>query len=118
MSVAAVVKIDNQYKGDTYDGVQFTLLNTEDNAPIDLTNVAIKIQFRYDSKIGGIQKEITNGNGITVSNAINGVFSIDSFLIDWSPDIYYFDIQMTFPNGIVRTYIQGTIKVIQDITNG
>ena len=118
MSVAAVVKIDNQYKGDTYDGVQFTLLNTENSSPIDLTGVAIKIQFRYDSKIGGIQKEITNGNGVTISNAVAGIFSIDSFLIDWSPDIYYFDIQMTFPNGVVRTYIQGTIKVIQDITNG
>jgi hypothetical protein len=118
MSVAAVVKIDNQYKGDTYDGVQFTLLNTEDSSAINLTGVAIKIQFRYDSKIGGIQKEITNGNGVTISNAVAGIFSIDSFLIDWSPDIYYFDIQMTFPNGVVRTYIQGTIKVIQDITNG
>tara|TARA_R110002153_G_scaffold59259_2_gene161951 strand:- start:5906 stop:6262 length:357 start_codon:yes stop_codon:yes gene_type:complete len=118
MSVAAIVQIDNQYKGDTYDGVQFTLLNTQDNTPIDLTGVAIKSQFRYDSKIGGIQKEITDGNGITIDDAVNGVFSIDSFIIDWSPDIYYFDVQITFANGIVRTYIQGTIKVIQDITNG
>ena len=93
MSIAAVVKIDNQYKGDTYDGVQFTLLNTEDSSPIDLTGVAIKIQFRYDSKIGGIQKEITDGNGVTVSDAVNGIFSIDSFLIDWSPDIYYFTLK-------------------------
>ena len=116
MSVAAIVKIDDQYKGDTYDGVQFTLLNTEDSSPIDLTGVNIKIQFRYHSKIGGVQKEISNGNGVTISDAINGIFSIDSFLIDWAPDIYYFDVQTTFLNGVVRTYIQGTIKVIQDIT--
>jgi len=118
MSVAAIIQIDNQYRGDTYDGVQFTLLNTEDSSPIDLTGVSIKIQFRYNSKIGGIQKEITDGNGVTISNAVNGVFSIDPFLIDWAPDIYYFDVQMTFTNGVVRTYIQGTIKVIQDVTNG
>jgi hypothetical protein len=118
MSVAATVQIDNQYKGDTYDGVQFTLLNTEDSSPIDLTGAAIKIQFRYDSKIGTVQKEINIGSGVTVSDAINGIFSIDPFLIDWKPDTYFFDIQMTFPNGVVRTYIQGTIKVIQDITNG
>ena len=118
MSVAAIVQIDNQYKGDTYDGVQFTLLNTEDNSPIDLTGVAIKIQFRYDSRIGGIQKEITNGNGITLSDAAGGVFSIDSFLIDWAADFYYYDIQITFPNGVVRTYIQGNITVIQDVTYG
>ena len=110
MSVAAIVQIDNQYRGDTYDGVQFTLLNTEDNSPIDLTGVNVKIQFRYNSKIGGVQKEITD--------AVNGVFSINPFLIDWAPDTYYFDVQMTFTNGVVRTYIQGTIKVIQDVTNG
>jgi hypothetical protein len=118
MSVAAIVQIDNQYRGDTYDGVQFTLLNTEDNSPIDLTGVNIKIQFRYNSKIGGLQKEINNGDGVTISDAVNGVFSIDPFLIDWNPDIYFFDIQMTFTNGVIRTYIQGTIKVIQDVTNG
>lgn len=118
MSVAAIVQIDNQYKGDTYDGVQFTLLNTEDNSPIDLTGVNIKIQFRYNSKIGDLQKEINNGDGVTISDAVNGVFSIDPFLIDWKPDLYFFDIQITFLNGIVRTYIQGTIKVIQDVTNG
>ena len=118
MSVAAIVNIDDQYKGDTYDGVQFTLLNTEDSSPIDITGAAIKTQFRYNSKIGKVQKEITNGAGITISDATNGVFSIDPFLIDWPANTYYFDVEMTFPNGVVRTYIQGTIKVIQDITNG
>lgn len=118
MGKPAVIKINDQYKGDTYDGIQFTILNTEGNTPIDLTGVSIRSQFRFGSKTGGIQKEITNGNGITIDDAVNGVFSIDSFIIDWSPDIYYFDVQITFSNGIVRTYIQGTIKVIQDITNG
>ncbi len=118
MSVAAIVQIDNQYKGDTFDGVQFTLLNTQNSTPIDLTGVNIKIQFRHNSKIGVIQKEITDGNGITIDDAVNGVFSVDSFIIDWPPIVYYFDVEITFPNGVVKTYIQGTIKVIQDITNG
>lgn len=118
MGVAAVVKVDNQYKGDTFDGIQFKILGTENGSPIDLTGVAIRTQFRYDSRTGGIQKEITDGNGITISDAVNGIFSIDSFLLDWAADLYYFDVEITFPNGTVRTYIQGTIKVIQDITNG
>jgi hypothetical protein len=118
MGKPAVIKINDQYKGDTYDGIQFTILNTEDNSPIDLTGVSIRSQFRFGSKTGGIQKEITNGDGITLSDAVNGVFSIDSFLVDWAADFYYYDIEITFPNGIVRTYIQGNIKVIQDVTYG
>tara|TARA_R110000796_G_scaffold76986_1_gene171886 strand:+ start:56 stop:412 length:357 start_codon:yes stop_codon:yes gene_type:complete len=118
MGKPAIVKIKDQYKGDTYDGVQFTILNTLDNSPINLTGVSIRSQFRFGSKTGGIQKEITNGNGITIVDPINGVFSIDSFIIDWAADFYYYDIEMTFPNGIVRTYIQGNIKVIQDVTYG
>ena len=86
MGKPAVIKINDQYKGDTYDGIQFTILNTEGNTPIDLTGVSIRSQFRFGSKTGAIQKEITNGNGITLSDAAGGVFSIDSFLIDWAAD--------------------------------
>ena len=118
MGKPAVIKINDQYKGDTYDGIQFTLLDTEDNSPIILTGASIRSQFRFGSKTGGIQKEITDGNGITIDDAVNGVFSIDSFIIDWAADFYYYDIQITFPNGVVRTYIQGNINVIQDVTYG
>ena len=118
MSKPAVIKINNQYKGDTYDGIQFTLLNSSDSLPIDLTSVSIKSQFRVNSKDGNLIKEITNGAGITIVDAINGVFKIDSFIIDWSPSVYYYDIEITFSNGVVKTYIQGSLKVIQDVTYG
>ena len=118
MSKPAIVTLDDQYKGDTYDGVQFTLLNTEDSSPIDLTGVIMKTQFRYVSKKGSIEKEITTGDGITILDAVNGIFKIDSFTIDWAPAAYYYDIEMTFSSGIIRTYIEGTIKVAQDVTYG
>ena len=65
-----------------------------------------------------LKKEITDGVGITVEDALNGIFKIDAFIIDWTPDLYYYDVEITFLNGVVKTYIQGTLKVIQDITNG
>jgi hypothetical protein len=117
MSNAATVILDNQYKGDTYDGVQFTLLGTG-SVPIDLTGAAIKSQFRHLSKTGRIVKEVTDGAGITVSDAVNGIFQIDSFIIDWAAATYYYDIEITFLSGVVRTYIQGTLTTTQDVTNG
>lgn len=118
MAKPAIIKLEDQYKGDTYDGVQFTLLNTEDSSPIDITDSSIRTQFRYLSKTGDVVKEITNGSGITISDSVNGIFSIDSFVIDWVPSTYYYDIEITFSNGSIRTYIEGTIKVIQDVTYG
>lgn len=116
MSKPAVYKISDHYKGDTFDGVQFTILNSSDNSPIDITNSAMKIQFRKSSIIGDIVKEITNISGITFVDAINGVFKMDGFLINWDEGIYYYDVQITFVDETVRTYIKGTISIIQDTT--
>ena len=115
--MAANYDILDQYKNDTFDGVGFTLQN-EAEAPIDLTGASIKIQFRHRSRGGAVVKEITNVDGITIENAANGMFKIDSFIIDWTPELYYYDVEIIFNDGTVKTYIQGKLKVIQDITHG
>jgi len=115
--IPAVYNIPNQYKGDTFDGLQFTL-QLEDLTPISLVGASLKCQFRPTSKKHPVAKEITNVSGITVSNAALGIFSIDSFLVDLEVSIYYYDIQVTFSSGVVKTYIEGTISIIQDVTYG
>ena len=115
MANPSVVNIDNHYKGDTYDGIQYTLLNASDSSPIDLTSATIKAQFRFSSITGSIIKEITEISGITVTDAANGVFA---FIIDWAFGIYYYDIEVTFVSGVVKTFVQGRIKITQDVTNG
>lgn len=109
-------KIKDHHKGDTFEGVQFTLLNSSDSSPVDLTGASIRIQFRARAKNGSLKQELTSADGITITDAVNGVFKIDSFLIDWRPQIYYYDVQITFPTSLIKTYIQGTLKVIQDTT--
>ena len=116
--MAKIYNIKDQYKNDTFDGVRYTLIDIDAQTPINLTDVTIKIQFRYSSKVGKVQKEITEADGITIEDAVNGIFKIDPFIIDWAVNTYYYDIEITFTNGVVKTYVQGTLKVIQDITNG
>lgn len=104
-------------KGDTFNGIEFTLIDSNSELPIDITDALITIQFKSHSKTGLINVELNVGSGITITDAENGVFVIDSFLLDWQPKKYYYDVQITFPNGVVKTYIEGTFLVIQDVTN-
>ena len=111
--------IKDQYKGDTFNGVQFTLKNRADNTPIDLTDATIKTQFRKDTPLGDVQLEITDGNGITVVDAINGIFKFDAIEdLDWSVRTYVYDVQITFLSGLIRTYVKGAMRIIQDTTYG
>lgn len=103
---------DTHHKGDSFqkdNQEQFTL-NT------DVTNATIKIQFRSNTKKGRLIKEIDSSSGITISDYANGVITIDSFIIDWRAGVYHYDIQVTFSDNSVVTYIQGTLKIKQDVT--
>ena len=110
-------KINDQYKGDTFSGVTFTLKEGAEKTPIDLTGAAILSQFRTKEVTGAIQQTLSIGSGITVGNATGGVFSFDAFVLDWNTGTFFYDIQITFTDGSVRTYIKGTLNVIQDVTN-
>ena len=109
-------KLGKQYKGDTFSGVRFTIKDKETDTGIDLTDATIKIQFRRNSAKGAIIKELTELDGVTIEDAANGIFTIDPFITDWTPADYYYDIQITFLSGVIKTYIMGTICIIQDIT--
>jgi high-affinity nickel permease len=110
--------IPNQYKGDTFGGVQFTLTNTTVSSPIDLTGSTIECKFRKTSPTGILVKTISDGSGITIVDAVNGIFKIDAFDVDFSANIYYYDIQITDATNIIITYVRGTLTVTQDITYG
>lgn len=108
--------IPNHYKGDTFDEITFTI--KEDDVVKDLTGVAINMTFRSGSTTGTAIKVMTIGAGITLSDPANGVFKVDAFLNDWDKGLYYYDTTITFTDATVITYINGTLTVIQDVTNG
>lgn len=106
----------DHYKGDTFNGIQITMLTGDGITPVNLTGVDISVDFRKESKIGELLKNITVGNGITVTTPSTGIFVIEPFIIDWDPLKYYYDIEYTFSNNSVKTYVKGYIKVKQDVT--
>lgn len=114
----AIYNFDNQYKGDTLDATQFTLKDGSSGDPIDLTGATVRAQFRKPFR-GPLVKTIDNsgyGTGITIPSPEDGVIIIDSFELTWEGGSYAYDIETTFPDGTIKTYVRGTMNVITDIT--
>lgn len=107
-----------QYKGDTFKGVRLTFTKTvsEVTTPLSLVNASIKMQLKRRENTES-EKTFTIGDGITVIDAENGIIKIDPFLIRLSAFKYKYDLQITFEDGIIRTYIKGFFDVQQDITD-
>tara|TARA_R110000796_G_scaffold24642_1_gene69965 strand:+ start:801 stop:1157 length:357 start_codon:yes stop_codon:yes gene_type:complete len=108
----------DRYKNDTSNMVRFTVTKeiSAVDTPIDLTGVLIKMQLKRGVSSTTAIKTFEVGAGITLTDAVNGVFELDAFLLTINQGTYVYDIQLTFTDGTVDTYLRGSFKVIQDIT--
>ena len=106
--------IEGVVRGDTFDGVQFQFI--KNGVPINLTAATLRIDFKANSKTGWVTKRIENGNGITIIDAANGIFRIDSFLVELEVGKHFYDIELIIA-GVVKTYLGGFFEVIQDVTS-
>lgn len=95
--------------GDTFDKLILTITDT------DITGWEIKAMFKRQPDLVSV-KTIEIGTGITVTDAANGIFEIDSFIVALGVGVYYYDIQFTDTDGNVYTYVKGTFEVLQQIT--
>lgn len=111
----AFYKIRDQYRNDTTDFLQFNI-QEEDETPMDLTGVAIKAEFRRNDKRGKIYRTMINGDGITIISAINGNIAFTQYVCQFPAGLYYYDLEFTFTDGTIKTLVEGTMKVIEDIT--
>ena len=85
--------------------------------PIDLTNVAIKMEVRQSETAKNYLKQFIVDSGITKTDAANGVFSIDAFIADLPATNYFYDLQFTYNSGVVTTYLKGKITVVNEVTS-
>ena len=107
---AGIYNFDNLHRGDSLAATTFTMKTSADSLPIDLTGASIKVAFRYEDTL--IEKTI--GGGVTVSDASTGIFILDSFeFLDIGR--YKYDIEITFSDGTITTFVKGFIKIIKDV---
>jgi hypothetical protein len=113
--IPANYNLPSVVRGDTYNSVRFTL--DASGVPIDITGCNIRAMFRRASKLGTVHYTATTQNGgIVIIDAQNGVFDLAQFQAVLPVGRYYYDIEITFPGGVTKTYLAGNLDVLQDVT--
>jgi len=100
-------------RGDTWDGINSISININ-GVPIVLSGAEVKMEFRQslDSPVA-ITFSSTDGT-IEILNA--NTVRIPPRKIEVPFSTYYYDLQVTYPTGVVKTYMAGSWKIGPDIT--
>jgi hypothetical protein len=101
-------------KGDTFEAVDFELKIND--VEVDLTDTIIRMQVRqnYGAAIV-LNFTSVDDEGITITDAVNGLFKINQQIIDIPAFNYIYDIQFDF-DGEIKTYISGNFVITNDVT--
>ena len=104
-------------RNDTFDAMPFEL-NERDGevlTPIDLTGAEIKMQLRKSACAEAVLTlDSSDDGGISITGL--NTFQIDEQIFTIGAGIYDYDIQITFEDGTVRTWISGKFTIVNDIT--
>lgn len=101
-------------RGDTFEAVDFEL--TINEIAVDLSDTIIRMQLRkeYGGVIALNLTSVDNA-GITITDAVNGLFKINEQVINIDACKYLYDIQFDF-DGEIKTYISGEFLITNDVT--
>lgn len=110
------ITLPEHKKGDTFNGQQFTL--NINGSPADLTGASIRMDLRKVKTGPYVLRLSTDNGGISILVPVSGIFQINPQIIDVQAATYFYDIETTFQDGTVKTYIDGTWLISQDVTYG
>jgi len=101
--------MDCHFKGDTFDAVLLTF-------PFDITGFGFLMQFRENiaSTTTPLYQWSTEDDSFEIIDAVNGKLLMNKRIIDVKPATYYSDLQITYPNGDIKTGFKAKQVIIQD----
>lgn len=101
------------FRGDTW---KRTWTITSGDVPVDFTGASAKLQVRKTREPNDIEiiLEATIGNGLSFEG--DGVIKLFVQTESLLSGKYYFDLEVTFPDGVIKTYEQNTLNLKQDIS--
>ena len=111
-----VYNIPDHLRGDTWVGISEIVLN-KDGLPLVLTGASVLVQFRKDVDSPVTLELSTDNGGVVITDDLNGKIKISEALITMQYGAYQYDLQITFPDGFVKTYLKGTWKIVADISH-
>jgi len=101
-------------RGDTWDGINSIGISVN-GVPVNLSNTIITIELREDYDSPPAFSLSTTTSTISVLPSLSA-FTIPAIVIDIPPATYLYDIQITYPTGIIKTYMEGKWEIYFDIT--
>ena len=107
--------IPKHRRGDTWVGISSFPL-TVNGIPVNLTNAAIKIDFKKQVDSPVALTLSTAASSIVITQPTQGIFSIPARIINIPFGLYLYDVQVTFSSGIITTYVEGAWEIVADIT--
>lgn len=116
-SIAGVKQPFRVYGGDTWTRrLKFWNGPASANDPIDISQYVFKMQIKQQAT-GDVALELTIGNGFTITpDANNNILDIEKD-IKLTGKNYVYDLQITFPDATIQTYLYGPFIVVQDVTD-
>lgn len=104
-------------KGNTFKGIVFTI--KVNGVVSDLTGCEIKMHIKTSIRdVSPVAEYSTTNLKIELTDPTNGKFAFKEQIIDVAAALYVYDIEITYPDDTVFTYIRGTWKINQNITHG
>lgn len=94
-------------KGDTFNSRKITF-------PFDITNCIIEMQFKVTVRAGVSFAWSTEDD--TFEKISSTEVIMKSRILDFSVSGYISDLQVTFEDGTVYTYLRANLQIIQDVT--
>ena len=92
-----------------------TFAITANDVAVDLSGSTILIQVRTKPTSTDVVLSLTTGSTITIGGVGNNEITLNK-VVDIAAGNYVYDMNVTFPSGLVKTYIYGSFLVQEDIS--
>lgn len=106
---ARVPSFNDYRKGDDWDGRLYKF-------PFDLTGASVLVQFRSAPLKPVIFQFSTVDNTIEIPDPSNGEIYLRGRKLEYAVGTYFYDVQITFADGRVKTYAEDKLSIFQDIS--
>jgi len=105
----------DQYAGDTVEETAFVFKS--DGSPMPLTGATIRMMVRKNGNTAPVISKTSVGeDGIRFTDAANGTFVIGGFVNPDVSGVFMHDIEVTFSDGRVRTFLAGQYQIFPQVT--
>ena len=106
-------ELRDHIKGNTLGEIVFQLIINGNS--VDLTGATIDMGIK-EHVLTDVGYTLSTENGkMSITDPVEGVFKIVQQIIDFEPNLYNYDIKITFPDNVIKTYVTGKWKIIQNV---